>query len=200
MRRAWLRGSAVTCPCCGRSYRRFATYRGRANAQCPGCGSLSGTASPLDHLIDPHVAVQRSMSRRTRSCAGGWARARSPSTSSATRTSAPTSPRLPFRTGTFELVVCSHVLEHVPDDRGALAELERVHRTRGPGSPRGASRVRPGHTYEDPSITTPAARARAFGQSDHVRIYGRNVRERVGERWEANELEDGFFMCRPART
>jgi ubiquinone/menaquinone biosynthesis C-methylase UbiE len=34
--------------------------------------------------------------------------------------------QLPFPEGAFELVTCLDVLEHVPDDRGALAELRRV--------------------------------------------------------------------------
>ena len=35
-------------------------------------------------------------------------------------------PRLPFRDGTFDKVLASEVLEHLPDDRAALAELLRV--------------------------------------------------------------------------
>lgn len=34
--------------------------------------------------------------------------------------------RLPFRSGVFATVVCSEVLEHVPDDRGALREMAGV--------------------------------------------------------------------------
>ncbi|CAA9231831.1 MAG: SAM-dependent methyltransferase [uncultured Acidimicrobiales bacterium] len=33
---------------------------------------------------------------------------------------------LPFRDGTFDRVICAEVLEHVPDDRGAMAEIARV--------------------------------------------------------------------------
>lgn len=33
---------------------------------------------------------------------------------------------LPFQTGSFQSVVCSEVLEHIPDDLGALQEIERV--------------------------------------------------------------------------
>ena len=33
---------------------------------------------------------------------------------------------LPFRDATFDRVLCSEVLEHIPDDEGAMAELARV--------------------------------------------------------------------------
>jgi len=34
--------------------------------------------------------------------------------------------RLPFRTGAFSTVVCSEVIEHIPDDLAALREMARV--------------------------------------------------------------------------
>jgi hypothetical protein len=34
-------------------------------------------------------------------------------------------------------------------------------------------------TYEDPTITTPKARALAYGQFDHVRYYGKDYPERL---------------------
>ena len=39
--------------------------------------------------------------------------------------------RLPFADGTFDAVITSEVLEHIPDDTGALAELARVLRPGG---------------------------------------------------------------------
>ncbi len=34
--------------------------------------------------------------------------------------------RLPFRNDTFDAVICSEVLEHIPDNRAAIAELVRI--------------------------------------------------------------------------
>jgi SAM-dependent methyltransferase len=36
-------------------------------------------------------------------------------------------------------------------------------------------------TFEDPAIITPEERHRAFGQSDHLRLYGRDYPERLSE-------------------
>src|SRR5205814_9838929 len=67
----------------------------------------------------------------------------------------------------FDVIYCSHVLEHVPDDRKAMREFCRVLRDDGwavllvPITARS--------TFEDPTVTTPEERLRLFGQVDHVR-------------------------------
>jgi SAM-dependent methyltransferase len=77
----------------------------------------------------------------------------------------------------FDAVYCSHVLEHVPDDRKAMAEIHRVLR------PGGWALVQvplsTDATQEDPSITDPRERQRLYGQRDHVRFYGLDIVERL---------------------
>jgi SAM-dependent methyltransferase len=77
---------------------------------------------------------------------------------------------------TFDVILCSHVLEHVPDDRRAMRELRRVLHGGGWAVLQVPTR---GHTtVEDPSITDPAERQRLFGQHDHVRYYGADYKDR----------------------
>lgn len=80
----------------------------------------------------------------------------------------------------FDVIVASHILEHV-DDRSALRELYAT--------------LRPGGvviimvpivegwatTYENDEVVTEAERLRHFGQEDHVRLYGRDLRDRIRE-------------------
>ncbi|MEZ5039067.1 MAG: class I SAM-dependent methyltransferase [Saprospiraceae bacterium] len=79
----------------------------------------------------------------------------------------------------FDAIICNHVLEHIPQDEQAIAELYRVLK---PGGwailqvPLDKTRET---TYEDFSITDPEAREKAFGQSDHVRVYGRDYKNRL---------------------
>lgn len=86
----------------------------------------------------------------------------------------------------FSLIYCSHVLEHIPDDAKAMAELRRVLR------PDGLAvimvPIRAGPTYEDPAIVTPAARLVHFQQEDHVRIYGDDLVDRLAAAGFATEV------------
>jgi len=81
--------------------------------------------------------------------------------------------------GSYDAIICNHVLEHVEDDRAALGEFYRVL------APGGIAIITIpiiegwAVTYEDASLNTPELRARHFGQHDHVRYYGRDFRDRV---------------------
>ena len=86
---------------------------------------------------------------------------------------------LPFENDLFDLILCSHVLEHIPDDITALAEILRVLKPSGMAILQIPANNLIDITYEDQSITQPEAREAAFGQCDHVRIYGRDFPERL---------------------
>ena len=81
---------------------------------------------------------------------------------------------LPFDSGSFDVVICNHVLEHIDDDRKALNEIHRILK---PGSwaiLQVPISQKLEETFYDPSIKTPEEREKAYGQFDHVRIYGQD--------------------------
>jgi len=82
-----------------------------------------------------------------------------------------------FADETFDIVYCSHVLEHVPDDRKAMREFRRVMKPQGWAILLVPITVQ--QTVEDPSIIDPKERLRLFGQEDHVRRYGLDYVERL---------------------
>ena len=83
--------------------------------------------------------------------------------------------QMPFGNQSFDLVIANHVLEHVSDEMCATREIHRVLAVGGlailqtPFSPVLQK------TWSDPGIATDEARLQAFGQEDHVRLFGRDI-------------------------
>ena len=86
---------------------------------------------------------------------------------------------LPFQDNEYDIILCNHVLEHIPDDTKAMQELYRVLKTSGMAIlqiPQDLSRAT---TFSDDSIKDQKERAAIFGQYDHVRIYGRDYFDKL---------------------
>lgn len=184
------RGDNVTCPCCGRDFDRLVTHRGVANVRCPACGSMERHRLLWLYLqqrtdlytrrhrvlhMAPEAGTQRLLRRLPNidyvsADLDSW-RADVQCDIQA----------LPFGDESFDVVICNHVLEHIPDDRRAMSELVRV---LAPGGwavlmcPIGRNRAT---TLEDLDVRTPADAMRAYGQEDHVRLYGSDYRQRLAD-------------------
>jgi len=78
-----------------------------------------------------------------------------------------------YADASFDAFICSHVLEHVEDDRKALAELWRILKPGGWGIAMVPINLAVKEIHEDPTKTTAAERWKYFGQGDHVRLYSR---------------------------
>ena len=186
-------GSRHSCPCCGGSFRRFRVYEtesGRREDLCPRCGSLGR------HRVDWLFLRHRGLLERR----DGTLRLLHVAPEPAFQRQLAGDPRIDYVSGdldsalamerldvtdirhgdgSFDAIICNHVLEHVPDDARALREL---HRILAPGGwamlqvPIDRSLER---THEDPSIVDPEERMRLFWQHDHVRLYGRDYEDRL---------------------
>lgn len=182
-------GGVLTCPVCGTVARRFLPFglAGRRNARCPGCGSVERHRLLWLYLRDRtdllrarrrilHTAPEPGLEPLLRAVHGrGYVSADAFNPDADVQADLRD---LPFADGAFDALVSSHVLEHIPDDAPALAELGRVVRRGGravimvplaPDKP----------TYEDPAINTPEGRNTAFGHPFHFRIYGGDIVARL---------------------
>jgi SAM-dependent methyltransferase len=173
------------CPFCGWYGFRFEPFGNRMtyreDAQCHICGSLerhraaflllSGKISPNQKVL--HVAPESLLIPWLVSCSCEYLNI--DLYNPAMRRMDLTNIELPNESKT--LVWCSHVLEHVADDRRALSEMFRV---LAPGGmlilqvP-----IRGGETFEDPTVTSESERLEKFLQEDHVRVYGLDLKRRV---------------------
>ena len=86
---------------------------------------------------------------------------------------------IPCADNSFDAILCNHVLEHVSDDAIAMAELRRVLKPTGFAILQVPIAPDLTHTAEDPNLSSPAQREQAYGQADHVRLYGRDYPERL---------------------
>jgi len=77
------------------------------------------------------------------------------------------------KTGSFDIFICSHVLEHIADDKKALSELFRVLKPGGFGILMVPIILKISEIDEDVMVNDVAERWRRFGQDDHVRLYSK---------------------------
>ena len=189
------RGRGRECPVCGSRYRRFMPYgyvTSREDALCPHCLSLerhrmiwlwlkesSNLFEGYPRLlhIAPEVSLMRHFKRHYQDNKGYiTADLESPLADLHFDVQS-----IPLEDEYIDVIICNHLLEHVEDDRRAMAELYRILKKGGWGImlvPEDRSRAR---TFEDDTITDPEERTRIFGQYDHRRIYGRDYDKRLAE-------------------
>lgn len=86
---------------------------------------------------------------------------------------------LPFNDDTYDVILCNHVLEHIPDDTKAMKELYRVMKPGGYGVFQIPQDLNRASTFEDDTITDKAERTKIFGQYDHVRVYGKDYFDKL---------------------
>jgi SAM-dependent methyltransferase len=185
-------GLRYLCPCCQTRFRRLAPHGTppRPNRACPNCRALErhrllwlylsrelNVASRSYRVL--HIAPERAIRHRLASAPNlTYVTADLNMPEAAVRAQLD---RLPFESACFDVVICSHVLEHVEHDLESMAELHRVLAPTGQALIMVPVNRKLAETFEDPSITDPEARKRAFGHPGHVRYYGADVTARLEE-------------------
>jgi SAM-dependent methyltransferase len=200
------RGNNVECPICESHYKQFLPYgriNPRPNALCPSCLSLERhrliwlylkekTNFFQEKLSVLHIAPEPCFMNRFEKIHGSkyiTADIESPLAKVKMDIHA-----IPFEANSFDAVLCNHVLEHVQSDIKAMTEIKRVLK------PGGFAIMQvpffspvPETTREDLSIIDPREREKAFGQDDHVRMFGKDYAKRI-EKAGLKAVEDRFVF------
>jgi SAM-dependent methyltransferase len=220
------RGDAVTCPVCEHSFDAFKNDWNRVGALCWRCGSHERHRAQWlllqrrPELLDDarsllHFSPEWCLRRRLQAIAGLRYVTADLDPAGVDLELDVTNLDLPD--DAFDAVLCSHVLEHVPDDAAAMRELRRVTARGGFCLVMVPLALDRSSTYEDPAITAPHDREREFLQHDHVRLYAPDLANRLNaagfdvevvdmhaevgaEQAERYRLlpSDLIFICRPA--
>ncbi len=173
--RLFFHGDTVACPLCDHTFRAFIPLA-NGGRLCPYCGSLDRNRRLWLLLRNRQLLRGEVLHFSPARCLARLFKDRKEMTyvTSDFESEFPADHRydlteLPLSDGSVDLLICYHVLEHIPDDRQAMRELYRVCRTGGQVVVQ--TPFREGTIYEDSQITDPADRLVHFGQADHVRIY-----------------------------
>ena len=197
------RGTAFTCNFCQGSYDRFipdgehfevlkthnvlaAGYR--ENCLCPDCGSKDRERNLYAFLIQKtkvfssdikmlHIAPEKNLKSVFEQCDSiNYINGDLNDKLADCRVDIT---EIPFEDNTFDVLICNHVLEHVPDDALAMREIQRVLKPGGFAILQVPLSLSLEKTIEDPSIQDPVEKEKRFGQFDHVRIYGKDYFSRL---------------------
>ncbi len=203
--KVWYRGNKVECTVCQSTFSEFLPYGrlvSRSNALCPNCLALerhrllwlflNQKTSFFEQKLDVlHIAPELCFMDRFEKVHGDrYITADIESPLAKVKLDVHD---IPYPEANFDVVFCNHVMEHVTDDYKAMSEIFRV--------------LKPGgfailqiplfhplkdETYEDPTITDPRERETAFGQDDHVRMYGKDYADRI--RSVGFEVEESKYV------
>lgn len=204
----WIPGGPFRCVACNNPVWRFMPYRMGSrglppliraleivgsdvdNFECPRCGAhdrerhlllylrASGMLEWMKGRSILHFAPEKRLSR--------WIQAAGP----ADYTACDLYPQashvrrvdmsdMEIESGSVDMVIANHVLEHVGDVDRALREVFRILAPDGHAILQTPYSSKLHHTWSDAGIDTPQARLQAHGQEDHVRLFGRDIFERI---------------------
>lgn len=200
LRRCWERhilapaylGTRYRCLICGWSFRKLLPggYNARPNACCPRCGAFERHRTLCLYLTTDSDSFGDGCSLlhvSPESCIVGLLKSRFRFSQYVTldlflpRMDMQCSVTdIPAEDGQFDVVICSHVLQEVPDDQPGIDELARVLKTGGTLYLQLPVDYQKDKTVQRADLDE-AAVAKLFGKYHGLRFYGRDCFDRLSE-------------------
>lgn len=180
-------GNLVECPCCGLKHRKF--YPSGKYGTCPGCGA-SARHRNLFYFLENEKLILKTKKQKILHFApeNGSITFFSKLSNCEYLSADLNSPRaklkidmtqISFDDNFFDVVLSSHVLEHVSNDRKAMSELFRILKPGGYSVHQVPIDYTKEKTFEDETINTNKLRDKYYGHPDHKRIYGKDYKNRL---------------------
>lgn len=160
----------------------------RQNAECPNCLSLERTRVLWfylkDRVIDKntplkvlHFAPEYGLKKQLLKYKNLWYKNVDLNPDLADEVADITN--IPYADMSFDLILCAHVLGHVPDEKKAIEELFRVLKPEGQALVMTIIDWNRKHTYENNNVTTDVERLENYSEADLVRLHGSDFAERL---------------------
>lgn len=182
-------GTRYHCNCCNKNFRKFLPKGNikRANAQCPYCGSLERTRLLHLYLLNEtklfnsslkvlHIAPERCLYTIFKKLNSEYIDG---DINPAYATHVIDLTKITYTDNYFDLIICSHVLGHIPDEAKAISELRRVLKPEGEALIMTLINLDSNTTFEDKNITTASERLLNYGEADLCRLHGLDFEERL---------------------
>jgi hypothetical protein len=188
----FIQGKTLECPICKFKGRKFLSYglNPRPNALCPWCLALERHRLLWLYLHDKtnifkdkvkvlHFAPEHQIQEELKKHANiDYLSADLDMPTAMVKMDIT---KIQFPDNTFDIILCNHVLEHIPDDKLAMSELYRVMKPGGWAILQTPMDYKSKVTIEDTSDLSAKEREQRFGQNDHIRLYGLDKKWRLEE-------------------
>jgi len=191
-------GNKYECNCCKSSFRKMLPKANRPNAECPRCGSLERTRLLMYYLKNETTIFEKKL--KVLHFAPESSLYSILSKSNLEYIDGDIHPAyanhivditdIKYADDYFDLIICSHVIAHVPDEKKAIQELRRVL------SPHGEAIIL---TYINPNseetidhdwINTPELRKEHYGEPDCLRLHGSDFKSTLEKaNFKVNQLD-----------
>ncbi len=182
-------GQNYSCNCCGRSFRKFLAKGNvkRKNVRCPRCNSLERNRILLFYLNNEtdiftknlkvlHVAPENCLYQKLHTLDIEYIDCDIDPAYASHKIDIT---QIPYPDNYFDLIICSHVLGHIPDEQKAIQELYRVLSNKGQALIMTLINKELKKTYESHSIKTPDERLKHYGEPDLYRLHGQDFKQRL---------------------
>ncbi|MCL2073539.1 MAG: class I SAM-dependent methyltransferase [Marinilabiliaceae bacterium] len=186
------RGNKLTCNCCGKSFRKFKKRKTkiaeRKDVECPYCGSVERTRNLLfyiqnetnilndkikllhfapEYCLQPIFKKAKNLERLTADINPNYADNQIDITN------------ITFPDNSFDYIICSHVLGHVPDEKKGITEMKRVLKPNGTALILTLIETKNQETLENKEIDTPEKRLLYYSEPDLMRLHGLDFKQRL---------------------
>lgn len=184
-------GNKYHCGCCNRQARKFLDKGNirRKNAECPFCHSLERTRILYYYLRNElnifecqptpvilHIAPEKGIFKHFKNFGKSYIDG---DINPAYARNIVDITSIPYPDDYFDLIICSHVLGHVPDEKKAIEEMYRVLKPCGIALVMTLLNQKDLPTYEDENISSPEERLIKYGERDLCRLHGNDMGVRL---------------------